>query len=140
MILPVSPAPLTTRQSHFQVSQKWGSVHRGASQLVSEIYRFLGSVGPYPMSFTGNGSQKRFARRLQDLVRHLPRVGVQEEDFMDGEAEDDGFPEDNEALEAHANQYLYGAQPRGRLRRMAGDCIEELEDEDVEGRDGLALE
>mmetsp|Transcript_10519 Transcript_10519/g.32707 ORF Transcript_10519/g.32707 Transcript_10519/m.32707 type:complete len:997 (-) Transcript_10519:194-3184(-) len=126
LVLPILAGLLTTLQSHYQVSQKWASVHMAATQLVSEIYQFLGNVGPYNNP-SSSMNQTRFMKRQQDMIKHLSMCGVHEDDLMEGsDSSDDGFPQDYEVLEAHINQYLYGIQPTSCFYRKLQDCMAAL--------------
>jgi hypothetical protein len=118
LALPMIAGLLITLQSHFQVAQKWAIVHMAASETVSEIYWFLGSVGPYAGSSTM--AQRRFVNRLQDTVKNLAQAGY--DDDMIGDESENGFPLDNDELEQHIGQYLYGIQRMNCLRRRLQEC------------------
>mmetsp|Transcript_25228 Transcript_25228/g.69344 ORF Transcript_25228/g.69344 Transcript_25228/m.69344 type:complete len:943 (-) Transcript_25228:21-2849(-) len=125
LVLPIVVGLLTTLQSHFHISQKWASVHMAATMTVSEIYQFLGNVGPYCNGAHVN--QRRFMKRLQDMVKHLSMSGVLEDDLMDSSTDgSDSFPQDPEALEEHVNQYLYGVRPVSWFLRKVQDCMASL--------------
>jgi len=119
LAFPMIAGLLITLQSHFQVSQKWAIVHMAASETVSEIYWFLGSVGPYAGS--SSKAQRRFVSRLQDTVKNLSQAGY--DDDMIGDDSENGFPQDNDDLEQHIGQYLYGIQPMNCLRRRIQECV-----------------
>jgi len=125
LTLPVAAALLAALQAHFRVSQKWSSVHMVASQVVSEIYRFLGCLGGY--STVPALAQQIFMKRLQDMVKQLSASGIQEDELMQGgDAEEEGFPRDAQALEEHIDEHLYGVSPPGCCRRRLQQCSASL--------------
>jgi len=107
-------------QSHYQVGQKWAILHLAANQIVSEIYHFLGNVGRYAHYTSYNN--KRFVRRLQDIVKNLTLSNIHEDELQSADDEDD-FPEDALALEQHVMESLYGIRPRSWLSRKLQGCF-----------------
>lgn len=119
LALPMIAGLLIALQGHFQVAQKWAIVHMAASETVSEIYWFLGSVGPYAGS--SSMAQRRFVSRLQDTVKNLSQAGY-DDDMVGDDSAEDGFPQDSDELEQHVGQSLYGIQPMNCARRRLQEC------------------
>mmetsp|Transcript_109564 Transcript_109564/g.353615 ORF Transcript_109564/g.353615 Transcript_109564/m.353615 type:complete len:915 (+) Transcript_109564:37-2781(+) len=117
LILPVCAGLLTMLHAHFQFSQKWSSAYLVSNQVVSEIYHFLGKLGPYAATST---CQREFMKRLHEMTKQLSVSGIQEDELMEnGNASEEGFPKDSQALEQHIDYYLYGIKPPSWLRRKA---------------------
>jgi len=110
VVLPISVLLLMTIQGSFQIAQSWASYHMGASKVVSEIYFFLGGVAPYDQSPAAN--QRRFLKRLRDMVKRLSVSGIREEDLVrSASGEQAGINTDLETLQSEIHKSLYGIEP-----------------------------
>jgi len=124
LLLPLFAGLFTILQAHFQVSQKWATVHVIANQVVSEIYHFLGNLPPYNGSPTPN--QREFMRRLQEMIKKLSNAGIQEDDLMENGGESEETLSDGKALEEHINYYLYGIKAPGCCAQRCQDLLASL--------------
>jgi hypothetical protein len=120
VVLPLSAGLLTTLHSHFQLADKWAKAHMAATQIVSEIYYFLGNVGPYSGA-TQQHAQKRFTKRLERLVGQLSVAGVHEEDCLNDTTDD--FPQDLEELEEHVNSFVYSSETKRWAQLLLQDLL-----------------
>jgi len=121
LLLPLFAGLFTILQAHFQVSQKWATVHVIANQVVSEIYHFLGNVPPYNCGPGPN--QRELMRRLQDMIKKLSNAGIQEDDLMDNGGESEDSLSDPKALEEHINYYLYGIKAPSCCAQRCQDLL-----------------
>lgn len=118
LVLPISAGILVALQSYFKLPQKWASVHMTSSHIVSEIYKFLGNVGPYMGDVAA--SQRRFEFGLRDVMDHLSSCGIREGNLLRGDDEaDDLFKLEPGVLQEQINHSLYGVRPPGWLCRKA---------------------
>jgi len=124
LLLPLFAGLFTILQAHFQISQKWATVHVIANQVASEIYHFLGNAPPYNGSPTPN--QSEFMRRLQEMIKRLSNAGIQEDDLMDNGGEGEETLSDGKALEEHINYYLYGIKAPGCCAQKFQDLLASL--------------
>merc|ERR1740123_2777100 len=94
----------------------------GANKVVAEIYFFLGGVAPYDQNPQSN--QRRFLKRLRDMVKRLSVSGIREEDLVktaNGEQATPNF--DLETLQGEIRKSLYGIDPLCFPCRKARDCL-----------------
>jgi len=111
LVLPLSAGALLTLQNRYRPAQKWASVHLVASELASDIYKFLGSVGPYTSDPVSN--QRKFSGRIRTMEAHVLSSGLVEEELQpeSDDARDEAFAADPGALQQQIDQQLYGIQP-----------------------------
>jgi len=121
LALPMAAGIILAALSHFQVQQKWSAIRMAACRTESEIYMLLGSVGPYHGSMLT--TQKRFMGRLTELLKNLSTCGCNE-DVVEGA--DDSWPRENDELEQHINQHVYGIPPMGCAVRCLRRGVEVL--------------
>jgi hypothetical protein len=92
-----------------------------SSRIVLEVYKFLGSVGPY----TGGPTvrQRIFSRRLRDMVKHLFASRLLE-DELEGSLHNSAEPfSDPDALTQHVQTTLYGIRPPCWLWKQMQSCL-----------------
>merc|ERR1712032_31551 len=122
VVLPISVLLLMTIQGSFQIAHSWASYHMGASKVVAEIYFFLGGVAPYDQSPAAN--QRRFLKRLRDMVKRLSVSGVREEDLVRSANGEQAAPNmDAEVLQSEIHKSLYGIEPLWLPCRKIRDCL-----------------
>lgn len=105
--LPISAALLTIIRNNFQITQKWAEAHMATHKLVSEIYHFLGDVGPYNAGSTA--SQRRFLRRLQGIEKRCSGGPMAQEEDL-GAGWEKVFRDEPERLQEHVNSSLYASR------------------------------
>merc|ERR1740123_458736 len=82
----------------------------GANKVVAEIYFFLGGVAPYDQAPAAN--QRRFLKRLRDMVKRLSVSGIREEDLVrSANGEQAAINTDLELLQSEIHKSLYGIEP-----------------------------
>jgi len=116
--LPIFAALLTIFRNNFQITQKWAEAHIAASRVVSEIYYFLGNVGPYRAGPAV--CQRRFLRRLRSMAKRSSAPWMREEDLAGGWEK--VFRDEPERLHQHVRTSLY----RSRQPCCSCRCLRQL--------------
>jgi len=118
LLLPVSAGLLMTLQRQCKPSQKWAILYMTASQVVSELYMFLGNVAPY--AGEGVANRRRLQLCLKDLTENLTRRGLHvrgvSEDGLDYEA----MEIDSTSLQQRLQRELYGSSSSSTSWRSHG--------------------
>lgn len=124
VILPLLGGALHLMLSHMGFCEKWRNADMVANQIIAEVHKFLGKVGPY--SAHPSWSRHVFMQRLNELSTNWSLQGCS--DDTEADEQSDLFMRNPKALDSHIVMALHSSPRQGaggltsHLQRLYSLC------------------